>query len=188
MSYITHLLKKRPIIPAIKEISDLKDVPAEDKIVVLLHADISELSQAVEWAEKEDKLIFLHLDLARGIGKDREGIKYLADEIGIDGIVTTKNYLIKYAKEFNLTAIQRLFLLDSAAVKTGIKRVQESSPDLVEVLPGVIISHVPQLQKLTTPIIAGGLINTEEEIDDVLESGAIGISTSDPHLWIYNRK
>jgi glycerol-3-phosphate responsive antiterminator len=33
------------------------------------------------------------------------------------------------------------------------------------------------------PIIAGGLITKKEEIQEILSSGALGISTTSPHLF-----
>jgi glycerol-3-phosphate responsive antiterminator len=35
------------------------------------------------------------------------------------------------------------------------------------------------------PVIAGGLITREEEIQEILASGAVGVSTSSPHLFDY---
>lgn len=189
MGYIRHLLKKHPLIPAIREFADLERIPLDNTdMIFLLNAGISELEKYVHWAQENDKLVFVHLDLARGIGKDREGIAYLANEIGIDGIVTTKNLLIKYAKEFDLVTVQRLFIVDSGAIHTGLAMIKESQPDLVEVLPGVAIPHVPQLTEQEIPIIAGGLITSEEDIEILLHNKVIGISTSNPTLWKWGAK
>lgn len=189
MSYIEHLLRKHPMIPAVKELADLEQVClAKNDMIFLLNAEISQLPRYVEWAEEKDKLVFLHIDLARGIGKDREGVHYLAEEVGIDGIVTTKNQLIRYAKECNLATVQRLFIVDSAAVHTGLQMIRESQPDLVEVLPGLVIPHVPQLQELEIPVIAGGLITSEGDIKTLLESRAIGVSTTNTMLWKWEAK
>lgn len=189
MSYIDHLLRKHPMIPAIKEMSDLDHVCLENNdLIFLLNAELRQLRDYVAWAQEKDKLVFLHMDLARGIGKDREGIAYLAEEIGIDGIVTTKNQLIRYAKECNLTTVQRLFIVDSGALHTGLAMVRESQPDLVEVLPGIAIPHVKQLQTLEIPVIAGGLITSEQDIATLLQSQAIGISTTNSTLWKWGAK
>lgn len=184
MSYVAHLLRQHPMIPAVKEIADLENICLENNdLIFLLNTEISQLREYVAWAQEKDKLVFLHLDLARGIGKDREGIRYLAEEIGIDGIVTTKNQLIRYAKECDLATVQRLFIVDSGALHTGLAMVRESQPDLVEVLPGVVISHVRPLQTLEIPVIAGGLITSEEDISLLLQSHAIGVSTTNSALW-----
>lgn len=189
MSYIHHLLRRHPMIPAIKEMTDLDHVCLENNdMIFLLNAELSQLREYVAWAQEKDKLVFLHLDLARGIGKDREGVQYLAEEIGIDGIVTTKNQLIRYAKECNLATVQRLFIVDSAAVQTGLAMVRDSQPDLVEVLPGIVIPHVKPLQTLEIPVIAGGLITSTQDIETLLQSEAIGISTTNETLWKWGVK
>ncbi len=66
-----------------------------------------------------NKLVFLHIEFIKGIGRDREGVIYLAKQKLCHGIVTTKSNLIEVAKKESLIAIQHLFLLDSAALKTG---------------------------------------------------------------------
>ena len=58
-------------------------------------------------------------------------------------------------------------------------------PDAVEIMPGIIPrvikrikSEIPEI-----PIIAGGLIESKEDIMDVLKSGGIAVSTSKESLW-----
>ena len=41
-----------------------------------------------------DCLVFLHMNLVSGVGKDAAGVEYLAKTMPLDGIVTTRNYLI----------------------------------------------------------------------------------------------
>jgi len=91
-------------------------------------------------------MVFLHMDLIKGIGRDKEGIIYLAKKKLCNGIVTTKSNLINIAKKEGLVAIQRLFLLDSAALKTGEQILKHNQPDAVEILPGIaapyFIEHI----------------------------------------------
>ena len=58
-------------------------------------------------------LVFLHIDLISGVGKDAAGVEYLAKTLPLDGIVTTRTHLIRAAKDVGLLAAQRLFALDS---------------------------------------------------------------------------
>ncbi|MBM7622709.1 glycerol-3-phosphate responsive antiterminator [Sporohalobacter salinus] len=186
MAYIEYILNQRPIIAAVKEPSDLEEIPS-DKIaaIFVLGSDISTLSKIVDAAIKLDKLVFLHLDLVKGVAKDKYGIKYLAEEIGIDGVITTKSYLIKEAKKQDLITVQRLFILDSSAVEMGINVINKSSPDLVEVLPGIAFPYLAERLKdeLEQPIIAGGLIRNNKDVDRILDFEALAISTSSKELW-----
>jgi glycerol uptake operon antiterminator len=184
--YIEQLLKKKPIIAAIKDIDDLSDIP-KDKIdiIFVLRGKLSNLNNIVKKAEELDKLVFLHIDMVKGIASDSEAIKYLAQEIGIDGIVTTKSRLIKDAKKENLITVQRLFLLDSESLKTGINIVKSTKPDFVEVLPGAVIPElIGELkQELDIPIIAGGLIKESSQVKELLKGDILAISTSRKGLW-----
>ncbi|KXS45998.1 MULTISPECIES: glycerol-3-phosphate responsive antiterminator [unclassified Candidatus Frackibacter] len=191
MSYFEYILVKRPVIAAVKDLSDLHSIP-EEKIaaIFVLGGDIFSLPKIVKAAVELDKLVFLHIDLMKGIGKDKYGMKYLAEEVGIDGIVTTKSYLVKEAKKYDLITIQRLFILDSSAFETGVNIIKSSKPDLVEVLPGLILPHVISdlTEALEQPIIAGGLIKNQEQLEDILKTETLAVSTSSKELWEFERK
>ncbi|MFO7818771.1 MAG: glycerol-3-phosphate responsive antiterminator [Halanaerobacter sp.] len=184
--YIEKVLADHPIIAAIKDVEDLEEVP-KDKIdvIFILRSKLSDLNKIVEKAMELDVLVFLHIDMVKGIGKDKEAIRYLAQEIGIDGIMTTKSYLIKAAKKENLITIQRLFMLDSESLKTGVNIVKSTEPDLIEVLPGLVIPTMANKlnDKLNVPIIAGGLVRDQEQIKEILKEDVTAISTSEQDLW-----
>lgn len=179
-------LKKRPVIAGIRE---LKDIPvALEKgvaVIFLLRGDIFDLIKIKEELRSCDVMLFLHMDLMKGVARDKAGIRFLSQRIGLDGIITTHINLIQFAKKERLITIQRMFVLDSEALKTGVRVAYDCKPDAVEILPGIIL---PSLKSDIThlnlpPIIAGGLIKTEADVKKVLESGALAISTSRKELW-----
>ncbi|MBA7542245.1 Glycerol uptake operon antiterminator regulatory protein [subsurface metagenome] len=114
-----------------------------------------------------------------------EGVVYLAKKELCNGIITTKNNLINIAKKEGLITIQRLFLLDSAALKTGEQILKHNQPDAVEILPGIaapyFIEHV--YKELLCPVIAGGLISDKSEIEELFQKGVLAVSTSKKELW-----
>ena len=186
MNSLSYALRKHPIIVSLTDPNDLQlALESDSSIIILIQADICTLNRVVKQIKKTDKLIFVHIDLMKGLKRDASGIKFLADDIGIDGIVTTQTSLIALARKFQLLTIQRVFILDSASIKQGIKSIQESRPDAVEILPGIVVPHIKDyIQKsIHQTVIAGGLINTEEEILTILQSGAKGISSSSIDLW-----
>ena len=81
------------------------------KIIFDLAPDIADVREKIEKAHSFGKMLFLHIDLATGIGKDKSGISFLKN-LGIDGILSTKASMIKIAKELDLKAIQRFFIID----------------------------------------------------------------------------
>ena len=74
--------------------------------------------------------------------------------------------------------------MDSTALSRSIELIKQADPDFVEVLPGVAAKVIKEISEKTgKSIIAGGLINTEEEIQLAIESGAKYITTSDTEIW-----
>lgn len=184
-----HLLT-HPAIPALRRLEDV-DLAArnEAKLVFFLTGTVYELRDVCARSESLGINVFCHLDLLQGIGKDPVGIKWLASEIGVRGILTTRSPLIRAAKAEGLMAIQRLFLLDSESVKTGLEVIASSRPDAVEILPGLVLPMMAQrlpIDKLS-PFIAGGLVETDDDLKAVTSTGALGVSTSRQELWGYRR-
>ena len=186
MQDLKESFREHPIIASIRNDSDFK-YALNSKVAALfiLHGDIFNLPQIIKECKKHNKLVFLHMDLIKGIGRDKEGIIYLARKELCNGIVSTKSNLITAAKKEGLIAIQRLFLLDSAALKTGEQLLKNNQPDAVEILPGIaapyFIEHV--YKELLCPIIAGGLISDKIEIEKLFQKGILAISTSRKELW-----
>jgi glycerol uptake operon antiterminator len=159
-------------------------VNSDANIAFLLTGTIFTLPDYIQQLKKADMYVFLHLDFIEGISNDKSGIKYIAQVLQPTGIITTKNHLIKFAKEEGLKTIQRLFLIDHNAIKKGQRMVETSLPDAVEVLPGIMPRVIFNLtETFHTPIIAGGLIESEDEIHSSLRAGALAISVGNPDLW-----
>lgn len=147
--------------------------------VFLLCSNILTLGEWLKNAHAAEKKVFVHLDMAEGIGRDNAGVAYLAD-LGVDGVISTRTGIIRAARELGLPAVQRVFTIDSQAIQvsTGAR------PSFIEVMPGVIPKVIRRFCRTTTvPIIAGGLIETAEEVTAALNSGAIAVSTANQALW-----
>jgi len=107
MQDLRECFREHPVIASIRNDSDFK-YALNSKVAALfiLHGDIFNLPRIMEECKKYNKLVFLHMDLIKGIGRDREGLIYLAKKELCNGIVTTKNNLIDTAKKQGLIAIQ----------------------------------------------------------------------------------
>lgn len=148
-----------------------------------LEPNIKTLSETVKAVHKKGKRLFIHMDLAEGIGKDKYGVEYVK-ELSVDGIISTRASIIRYAKENELFTVQRFFIVDSQAVATTVESVKNSKPDMIEVMPGIAVKAIERLRtQVMVPIIAGGLIETEEEISEAIKSGAVAVSTGKAELW-----
>lgn len=130
--------------------------------------------------------MFVHLDMLHGISHDVDGLRFLKNYAGPDGIISTHSQTILSANRAGLLTIQRIFLLDSQSVQTGIAQVKTSHPDALETLPGLMPDIVHRLiRRVSCPVIVGGLITKPEHIDQLLTVGASGVSTSTANLWQY---
>lgn len=188
MSRLLQALERTPVIAGIKNIADVETaLNAGVEILFFLSGTIFDLQALANQAWRRRALVFAHVDLLQGIGRDVPGMRFLAREIQVDGVLTTRTQLIKAAKDEGLYAIQRFFMLDSEALKTSVKVLKTSRPDAVEILPALILPHIwhrlpiPQLP----PIIAGGLVETAADLEAVLRTPVKAVSTSRPALWSY---
>lgn len=176
---------ENPIISAISNLDKLDlALKSPCEIIFLLNGDIFNLKNTVSRVKENNKLIFIHLDLMEGFSKDVIALKYISKNIKPDGIITTKSNLIRIAKDMNIFAIQRLFLLDSLSLETGIKSVKATRPDAVEILPGIMhktTKHVTSNTKI--PVITGGLIKDKEDVLLSIKAGAVAISSSNEKVW-----
>jgi glycerol uptake operon antiterminator len=160
-------------------------------VLFILGQDIFALQDSVARAHAEGRLIFAHMDLIKGVGRDEAGVRFLAKHVGVDGILTTRSNLISPAKREGLIAVQRLFVLDSESLAAGLPTVEKARPDAVEVLPGVILPAIAQelsARGALPPLIAGGLIRSLAHVEAVLRAGAVAVSTSEPGLWGYRKE
>lgn len=177
-------MEKERIIAAARNGMELLDaLKSGSDIIFMLAPNISEIKNQAELVHKAGKKIFIHLDLAEGIGKDEYGIRY-AKEQGTDGIISTRANIIKLAKKENLFAVQRFFAVDSQSVNTIIETSKASKADMIEIMPGTLTKVIKKLKnELDMPIVAGGLIETEEEVKAAFSSGAFAISTGKKEFW-----
>lgn len=176
--------KANVIIAAVRNDEEFdKALLSGTSAVFLLYADILELEKCAKKAHDKAKKLFVHIDLTTGLGKDKSGIEF-AKKAGIDGIISTKASLIKNAKESGLETVQRFFIVDSRSIDTTLETLKSAKPDMIEVMPGVAPKVISKLkQKTDTPIIAGGLIETKEEVLTAIKAGASAISTGISALW-----
>ncbi len=185
-------LKTRPVIAGLRESARVEAAIGRGVAVLfILGEDIFALQDSVAKAHADGRLILAHVDLIKGVGRDEAGVRFLARNLGVDGILTTRSNLISPAKREGLIAVQRLFVLDSESLEAGLPTVQKAGPDAVEVLPGVILPSLGQqlaARGALPPVIAGGLIRTPSQVEAVLAAGAVAVSTSEATLWSYSRE
>jgi glycerol uptake operon antiterminator len=173
------------LIAAVRNDSDiLRVLKSKIKVVFLLAGDLCSLEEQSRALRAANKQVFLHMDLVEGLKSDASGIRFVAQRFQLTGIISTKATCIKLAREAGLRAILRVFVLDSSALRSGLQHAQLCRPDSVEVLPGVSEKIIRLAAKqFKVPIIAGGLIEDNEDLQRAIDAGAGAVSTSNWRLW-----
>ncbi|MGI6005840.1 MAG: glycerol-3-phosphate responsive antiterminator, partial [Christensenellales bacterium] len=148
-------LEENPMIAAVRHTGDLAGAAkSRAAAIFMLGANILELEDIIQICRNGGKRLLIHMDLMEGLGHDPYAIRYLKQHFDIDGIITTRSNLIKYAQDAGLFAIQRVFLLDSRALETALKAAASAGADAMEVLPGIVPGVIGQLtQSARMPII-----------------------------------
>ena len=181
-SDILQCLESDPVIAAVTDEKWEDAVASPAQVIFYLSADLLTVKDRLAQAHDAGKFVMVHIDLAEGIGKDRAGIRYLA-QCGVDGIISTKAQMIRYAKEQSLITVQRFFALDSKGMESIEEMLRNTNPHLMEIMPGVIGKAIRRFGKSGIPVIAGGLIETKQEVLEALSCGAAAVSTGKKELW-----
>ena len=175
---------KHHIAAAIRTESDFKKALKSDvDMIFLLHANIMTVGDCIREIHEAGKKAMVHIDFAEGIGKDKYGIEFLAKQ-GVDGICTTRTNIVRLTRQYNLLSLQRFFMIDSHSVSTSIESMKLSNPDIVEIMPAIVTKKSKEFSSLIdVPVIAGGLVENEQEARDALAAGADCVSTGEADLW-----
>ncbi len=177
-------LESSPVIAAVKTAAAAQAAAQSPVLVAfVLGGSILSMGDIVDTLQGSGKLAFLHMDLIEGIGRDEAALEYAVKTWQPSGIITTRAQLVRQARELGLVAVQRVFLLDSASIRSGVQLIDQCRPDLVEVMPGVIPKAIGQFRVAGRPVIAGGMVTARSEVIDALASGALAVSTSSRELW-----
>lgn len=176
------MLEDFPVIAAVQENKFQAALESPVDVIFCLEPHLLSIRERAEQAHQVGKLLFVHLAMAVGIGQDREGLRYLA-QCGVDGIISTKGHIIRMAKEQGFLTVQRFFALDSQGVSMIEDTLKTNVPHFIEIMPGLIPKLIKRFSGGPIPVIAGGLIETRQEVTAALGSGALAISTGCKELW-----
>lgn len=181
---IKAILKKSSIIAAVQFDNLQQAADSHTGAIILMYAKLVELMNVDFQRYNRMNPIFIHFDLLKGLSSDSEAIHFIRDYVKPAGIVSTKGPIIRSAKKEGLQAIQRVFLIDTRSFEQSIDSIRENNPDAVEIMPGIAPSIITTLKtKISQPVILGGLISTERQLNEALRFGADGVSLSNSSLW-----
>jgi glycerol uptake operon antiterminator len=180
-----NLFYDNPVFGAIKNDKELELVlKSECRIVFILYGNLCTIAQIVKRIKESNKIAFVHVDMLEGTSSKDVVVHFLKATTDVDGVISTKISMVKAAKAQGLTAIHRMFVLDSLSLSNLMRQISLSQPDFIEILPGVMTKIIKQVVAGTkTPVIASGLICTKEDIIGALDAGACGVSSTCKEVW-----
>ncbi len=180
------ILEENPIIAAVKDENGL-DIACKNEdinIIFILYGNICNIGDIVSRIKESNKLALVHTDLISGLASRDIAVRFIKEQIGADGIITTKPSLIAEANKVGIHSILRVFILDSMAYKNITVELQQAMPEALEILPGLMPKVIEKISKTNhVPLIAGGLISEKEDINAALTAGAISVSSTNPKVW-----
>ncbi|WCK54326.1 glycerol-3-phosphate responsive antiterminator [Aneurinibacillus sp. Ricciae_BoGa-3] len=178
------ILQQNRIIAATEQDNLSLALDSQASAVLLMYGKLINLVEEVSRVDQQNKPIFLHADLIKGLSTDKEAFRFLAKYVKPSGIVTTKSPVIRAAKKEGMLTIQRIFLIDTASFLTAIQNVKDNEPDAIEVMPGIAPSIIQEFKKhVDQPIISAGLIWSKDQVHAAIQAGADAVSLSKPELW-----
>jgi glycerol-3-phosphate responsive antiterminator len=182
---IASLFADAPVIAAVKDDMHLeKAIITEATVIVLLYGTVCNIAAICKKIKDADKIAIVHIDLINGLASKSEAVDFINEHTVADGIISTRQNLVKRAIEVGLYGGQRTFLVDSMAVKTITKQIQNFKPTFLEIMPGTIFDEIAKIRKITTiPLVAGGLLSSKKDILAALTAGADAVSTTREDLW-----
>lgn len=172
------------VIPVISDYKALDEFLAMDiRWCILMDFHISALQDIILKLHQAKKACILHMDLIHGLTSDEAGTQYVCQKLHFDGVISTKAKVIETAKKNQTLAIMRLFMIDHRSIAKGCDLGKRLQPDYLEVLPANTkngITYVKELSDLN--LIAGGLIEDEEDIKECISAGVQAVTTSNLSL------
>ena len=181
------LLTQCKTIPVIESRAQIAPIFASSYIraILLRHCNLFELASSLEQVRKRGIAVYVNVDHMDGIHPDTAGLRYLADQFHVAGIVSNHPKTLAMGKSFGLETIQRIFAVDSTGLEMALESVDRSATDLLDISPALVIPHI--IPRLAAPLplrfIGSGLIQTTQQLQAVLRAGAAGVAVMRSELW-----
>lgn len=188
MSIFLEKVSENPIIASINSLDKLDLALASScEVIALLTGNIFNLREISNKVHKSNKILLIYIDQIDGFSKDTWGLEYIIKNIPLNGIITSKENLVKLSKDMGVYTIRRMFIPDTDSLDYLLSSMKKNRPHALEILPGIMPSVIKKIVEETKiPLIAGGLISNYADVQSSLDAGAIAISTSNKHIWYKN--
>jgi len=177
---------RQKIIPVIENrVQFLRALDApQNTIIMVRHCNLLELRPLLDHAFEREVAVYVNVDHIDGIHPDTVGLRFLAHQLHIAGIVSSNTRILALGKTFELETIQRLFAVDSTGLEAALESLDSQKVDLLDISPALVIPFVVSHIHLPLPFIGSGLISTFQHVHSVLRAGALRVTTARSELYM----
>ncbi|MCD7035201.1 glycerol-3-phosphate responsive antiterminator [Metabacillus sp. GX 13764] len=181
------MFNDQKVLPAVRNMKQFERFLESPFVYgVLLDTHLGQLKGIMKAADAAKKKMLIHIDLIHGLKNDDYAAEFICQEIKPAGIISTRSAVVNKAKQRGITAVQRLFLLDTNAMKKSLDLIIRTEPDYIEVLPGLVPELIEEVSSHTRiPLLAGGFVKTQEHAEKALSAGAVAVTSSCTKLWSF---
>src|SRR5690348_9590734 len=152
--------------------------------ILLRRCNLFDLRALLENAYERELAVYISMDHIDGIAPDAAGLRYLATQLHITGVVSSHGKVLAQAKSLDMETVQRIFAIDSTGLEVALESVDEQQIDLLAISPALVIPYAVAQMPLHLPFIGSGFISTAQQVQRVLRAGAIGVTVTRPELWM----
>ncbi|MDP9912452.1 glycerol uptake operon antiterminator [Variovorax boronicumulans] len=177
-------LARHPIIATLYGAEQIDAfIDSTTEIAIVANVELRKLHAVVATITRADKIAIVNIDSCEGISPDKGGVEYLA-EIGATSLVSTRVATIQRANRAGLLTMQKVFVTDRSTWPRSVKALEQSDPNLVQLMPAPMLSHISAKERnALPPIVASGFVVTPNDVRSALAAGAVAVSTSDAAMW-----
>ena len=174
-----------PVIAAVKDEEGMEEALRSDcSTVFLLNSTILNVTALVARVQAAGKVALVHIDLVEGLSSREIAVDALLNICQPDGIISTRPAQVRRARQLGLITVERAFILDSMSIAGLRSQLDQSQPDYIEILPGIMPRIITEISESTEiPVIAGGLIKYKDEVMAAIRAGAVAVSTTCRAVW-----
>lgn len=177
-------LARRPVIATLYGAEQMDALLASQaEVAIVANIELRRLRSVISTITGAGKIAIVNIDSCDGISPDKGGVDYLVD-LGASSLLSTRVATIQRANKAGLLTMQKVFVTDRSTWPRSLKAIEQSDPNLVQIMPAPMLAHISEAEKQSMPpIVASGFVCGREHVQQALSSGAIAVSSSDAALW-----
>lgn len=177
-------LTRHPVIGTLYGVDQIDAIfESVAEVCIVANVELRKLQPVIATLANAGKYVIVNIDSCEGLSQDKGGVEYLAD-IGVTSLVSTRVATIQRANRAGMVTMQKVFVTDRSTWPRSVKALEQSDPNLVQLMPAPMLSHLPEAdRRALPPIVTSGFVCNRDDIRSALAHGAVAVSTSDRKLW-----